>query len=67
MLQGAVVEQCHVVVSIVVHTMTRTVIKASQLNLPPHAAIYSECISTICTLAQQIGHRIMPFDSLILR
>lgn len=61
------VEQCHVVASIIVHTMTRTILKASQMNIPPHSTIFVECLSTLCTLAQQIGHRILPFDNLIMR
>lgn len=64
---AAVIEQCHVIVSVIVHTLCRTVQISSQANVPTSHEVYSECISTLGILAQQLGQRILPFDSLILR
>lgn len=64
---GTVVEQCHVIVSIVVHTLSRTIIRTQPLKLPEHHDIFAETIATLSVLAQQVGHRILPFDSLIMR
>ncbi|MFV0124519.1 hypothetical protein ACNF3Z_13235, partial [Staphylococcus aureus] len=64
---GAIVEQQHVVVSVSIHTLTRTIIRAAQLNLAASKDIYAESIGTLVIIAQQIGHNISPFDGLILR
>ena len=64
---GAVVEQCHVIVSAVVHALCRTVQLSSQLSISPTHDVYIESIATLGILAQQIGHRILPFDSVIMR
>jgi hypothetical protein len=64
---GTVVEQCHVIVSCIVHALCRTVQLSGQLSIPPNHEVYSESIATLGVLAQQIGHRILPFDSMITR
>jgi hypothetical protein len=64
---ASVVEQCHVIVSCVVHALCRTVQLCAQLSVPSTHEVYHESIATLGVLAQQIGHRILPFDSLIMR
>jgi len=64
---STVQEQCHVIVSVVVHTLCRTVCLCNTLSIPHSHSVYTECIATLAILAQQIGSRILPFDSLILR
>ena len=64
---STVQEQCHVIVSVVVHSLCRTVCLCHTLNIPYSHSVYSESIATLGILAQQIGARILPFDSLILR
>jgi hypothetical protein len=64
---GTVVEQCHVIASGIVHSLCRTVQLSGQLSVPPTHDVYSESIATLGVLAQQIGARILPFDSLITR
>jgi hypothetical protein len=68
---SAVVEQAHVIVSIMVHTLSRTIYLnaelANQLGITPNCGVFTESIATLGILAQQLGRRILPFDSLILR
>jgi phosphatidylinositol kinase/protein kinase (PI-3 family) len=65
--KGAVLEQCNEIVSVLVHSLCRTMIKCYSRNIPPNTDIFTECIITLTILAQQIGKRILTFDSLILR
>jgi len=64
---STVQEQCHVIVSVVVHTLCRTVCLCNTLNISHAHSVYTESIATLAILAQQIGTRILPFDSLIMR
>lgn len=79
---GAVVEHSNVLVSEIVHTAVRS-LRNSYLSpgLPSLSSktvellgqqqlqqeLYSECISLLVGLAQQVGSRIIPFDGLIMR
>lgn len=65
--KGALIEQCNVILSNLVHTICRVVIKSTGTNLPGHAELYNECIGILTAIAQQVGERILRFDSLILR
>ena len=76
--RGVVVEQSLVVISRMVHCLTRTITVAFDLNVPSnppqpnpphfsHNTIYDECITTLCALGCQMGPRFMTFDSLIRR
>lgn len=63
--KGALVEQCHVVVSLTVHTICRTIVRAASGS--QSVELLNECTKTINVLGRQIGHRILPFENLIIQ
>jgi FKBP12-rapamycin complex-associated protein len=65
--KGSLVEQSHMVVSRVVHSLTRTINAALAIGVTFHSSLYSNCIHALCELGIQIGPRFITFDSLILR
>lgn len=78
---GAVVEHSNVLVSEIVHTAVRSLRNSSLTTglassssktvevfyQQQQQELYSECISLLVCLAQQVGSRIIPFDGLIMR
>ena len=65
--KGTVLEHYHVILSIMIHTATRACTAYSTVALPQNDRLCHECVSLFVTLAQQVGIRILPFDSLISR
>ncbi len=79
---GAVSEHSNILVSEIVHTVVRSLRNISLPTGPPSSLssktvelsdhkqqkeLYSESISLLVCLAQQVGSRIIPFDGLIMR
>lgn len=64
--RGAVLEQSHVVMLRVVHTLTRAINAAHSHGVSPTSDFYEECLNTLCALGRQVGSRLSVFDSLII-
>lgn len=65
--KGSLVEQSHMVVSRVVHSLTKTINAALAIGVTTNSQLYSNCILALCELGNQIGPRFITFDGLILR
>eukprot|EP00605_Chrysophyceae_sp_TOSAG23-4_P001470 GSChrysophyteH1.ASY1.ANO1.1606.1 assembled CDS len=65
--RGGVVEQSHVVSTRIMHTLTKTIIRAHEQGISKHSKLFKECLGTICRVGRQLGSRLEVFDGLILR
>jgi hypothetical protein len=66
----SVADQSNGIIGRVVHTLTRTIVMAyeSDLQIPPDAPIFNECILTLCAVGHQMGPRFfLTFDNLIFQ
>ena len=65
--RGALIEQMHMVVSKVVHSLVRTININYQCNVSANSSVYTECINCIVTIGTKLGPRFSTFDAHILK
>jgi phosphatidylinositol kinase/protein kinase (PI-3 family) len=65
--RGGLIEQMHMVVSKVVHSLVRTININYQYNVPATSPVYTECINCIVTIGSKLGPRFSTFDAHILK
>eukprot|EP01033_Poteriospumella_lacustris_P010144 gene10144-7234_t len=65
--RGAVLEQTNHMVSSLVHTVCKVMMKGHSQNYQANVELQAEGMNVLVVLAQQIGRRMLMFDSLVMR